>query len=191
MQKLRKSMGIFLWVIAIIFILFIFFDFGANVRRSGSMLQKGIIAKVGRRYVSYNLFSSEYQDAQQRAFGQRPEIDPMDQRKLSDQVLNQIIINQILYDVRQKLGITFPKNFYPKLAMLMPPQEFLRDTVFYTNGQFDLQKYQNIMKDPRMQQFFLTYQHRLQKIIPDQILNFDLMNFVRVSGMEILREYIE
>jgi len=191
MQKLRKSMGIFLWVIAIIFVLFIFFDFGANVRRSGSMLQRGIIAKVGRRYVSYNLFSSEYQDAQQRAFGQRPEIDPRDQRKLSDQVLNQIIINQILSDVRQRLGITFPNNFYSRLAMLMPPQEFLRDTVFYTNGQFDLQKYQNIMKDPRMQQFFLSYQHRLQKVIPDQVLNFDLMNFVRVSGMEILREYIE
>ena len=95
MQRLRSYTKYFMWVVAVAFILFIFFGFGTNILQRGEDRRGNYIAEVNGEGIDYREFSyriSKDMDLISGAIG----INPLEERMLSDQVINELIMDKII-----------------------------------------------------------------------------------------------
>lgn len=191
MQKLRKNVTFFLWFLAGVFILFIFFNFGSNVIKPESKVQQGYIARVDKNYITMEEYNKRYNDYIKIHYGMRSVIDPREMRQVSDKVIDNLIVDQILNGIRKERKIVVYPKTIASLVKNMPPPQVLRDTTFWKNGKFDIQKYQSLISDPRNRQFVITYENQLIDEIPKRILNDEILSLVRMTRDEVYRELIE
>lgn len=188
MQNVRKSMKIFFWFLAAVFILFVFFDFGTTLTQGG-IEEKGYIAKVGKKYITLNEFNQLYQNAVGNL--KRQNLGPYEQKQISDEIINRIIINKVISKFINERNIKIDEKLAGKLVLSIPPYEIVNDSTFYENGIFNQEKYIEIMKDPRFAPFFQNYKNIFLSEMPLRIMNTELLDFVRITNSEVVQKILE
>lgn len=188
MQNVRKSMKIFFWFLAAVFILFIFFDFGTTITQRG-IAEKGYVAKVGKRYITINEFNQIYQS---KISGlRRQNLGPYEQKKISDDILNSIIIDRVIGKFVNERNIKIDEKLADRLILSIPPFEVINDSTFYQNGVFNQERYIEIMKDPRFFPFFQNYRNFFISEMPTKIMNTELIDYVRITNSEVVQKILE
>jgi len=127
-------------VVLIIAIVFIFWGVGANL---GS--KRSAMATVNGEEIPYQNFQRSYDSAVENLriqFGGSIPQGFLEGLGLDRQVLNQLVQAEIMRQGGQKMGIAVSK--------IATQDEIMNMEVFRTNGQFDLQRYQDILGQNRM-----------------------------------------
>ena len=108
MRELRKSIKPLLWVIAISFVVSLFFMYGPFPGRGGK--EKPLI-KVNGTPISYASFLQAYRSAyNQYLQNAQGEVSPQMEAYLKSQVLSKLVANEILYQEAKKAKIKVSKE---------------------------------------------------------------------------------
>lgn len=171
-QKLRKQVTVFLWFAVAIFVAFIFFQWGMRFTSSRSLTerQKGIIAKVNGRPVSsaaYNNLVANYVEM------------GYTEDESGDSAFKSLVEATILREFYETAKLLPSDKEIIEVIKTSPPPEILKDTLFYTNGNFDYAKYGEILKNPQNVNYFRQYETWIRNALPRQRLSTYLLSAVQ------------
>ncbi len=190
MQKIRSYTKYFMWGIAAVFILFIFFGFGTNILQRSGDRRGSNIAEINGEGIDYREFSNRLNediDLISGAIG----INPLEERMLSDQIINELIMDKIINAKIEKRDIFVSDNQIINIIKNSPPREIYEDSSFWVGGQFDYNKYHEILKDPRLREFISNYAERIKNDLPRRILRGEVTSLVRLTQAEVLENILE
>jgi parvulin-like peptidyl-prolyl isomerase len=179
-----------MWVIAAAFILFIFFGFGTNVLQRGGDRRGSYIAEVNGEGIDYREFSyrlSKDVNLISGAIG----INPLEERMLSDQIINELIMDKIINSKIEKRDIYVSDKQIINIIKNSPPREIYEDSSFWVGEQFDYNRYHELLRDPRLREFINNYAERIKNDLPRRILRGEVTSLVRLTNAEILENLLE
>jgi len=194
MRTLRKKMSIFLWFVAIAFILFIFLQWGMNVsgRKTGdrniTTIAKvnGISIKTQTYQEQANKIMNNLRDSQNLTY-----IDPMSQRIIEENVFEELVQKSIIQNIIRKNNIYVTNDEIKELIKISPPKEIIQDSLMYTNGKFDHQKYLELLLNPANRQWLYEQQIRFMEDYPMKKLTSMYSSGIKVTQQEALKSYQE
>ena len=142
MKKLRDSMGVIFFIVALLFVASIAFR-GLFNKKRGATKQENTIAVVGTdRKIDYADYARELDAEIQNAHDRGQNVDDFTVEDLREQAWHTIINREILkpqFEEKHTADV-LPNEIYEKLR-LNPPDWIRQHPQFQTNGQFDYQKY--------------------------------------------------
>ncbi len=193
MQKMREWSKVFLWILVLAFIGWIGLELGADItsRRVFKPWERGVIAKVGNFEVSYDYFNMFFQRKLNdtiRKLGR--ELTPDEIEIVKDQVFNELVSNLRWSMLAQKLGISLHPDALVRIIAMFPPPELLEDTLFFTDGKFDFNKYVSLLRTPEAIPFFKMYEARIKTEIPRDIIRFFVLSSAMISDKEAYYDYL-
>jgi len=192
MRQMRANTQWIMLVTAFAFVGLMVFQWGMDITgRSG--LSVGEIGNVNGTPVMYN----EYNDTYRRLFDQvqNSQEDPVSSQQVQDiedaafdEVVNQILIRQEL----ERRGIEVTNDEILSAARFSPPPEFVTSVAFQTDGIFDIQKYQNYLASPTIDDLFLLQlESYYRNVIPRSKLLRQVSSDVYISDAELWEEFLD
>jgi peptidyl-prolyl cis-trans isomerase D len=184
MRQLRQNTKWIMVITAAAFVALMVFEWGADM---SGQTAGGDLGRVGRTSVTPQQFQAVYRnlyDQIQRS--QDAPISTQQNREIEDMAWEQIV-NQILIQMElQRRGIRVTDEEIRQAARFAPPPEFRSDPAFQTDGQFDMQKYQDFLgqaaADPTFVQQLEEY---YRDVIPREKLIRQLTSGVFVSDRQL------
>ncbi len=187
LQTLRDKMKIILMVVLIAFLATIVFSWGMGGFKDKGQVEQGVLGKVSGQKILYrnfaNMLEQEYETFRQNSDAE--EINDYTRNRIREQVW-QNIVQEILFQKEvEDLNITATPSEVVFQLQNNPP-EFLRNhESFQTEGQFDIQKYQQALSDPSNYTYWIPVENYLQNMIPKQKLGQYILSSVRLSRSAI------
>lgn len=193
MQTLRENSKWFLWILLGVFILSMTVGGlvgGANVLDlfSKNSKLKGVVGIVNDNELKIEDYQKfiQYQLEQYRQAGQ--EIDGRTRDRIQEQVWAQFINETLIQQEIEKLGFE-ATNFEIVDYLTNYPPEFLKNQeVFQTEGEFDYQKYLNVLHNPQGDEWYPVEQ-QMRSSIPFEKIQYLVEQTVYLSESEILEQY--
>jgi len=193
MQTLRENSKWFLWILLGVFILSMTIGGlvgGANVLDlfSKNSKLKGVVGIVNDNELKIEDYQKfiQYQLEQYRQAGQ--EIDGRTRDRIQEQVWAQFINETLIQQEIEKLGFE-ATNFEIVDYLTNYPPEFLKNQeVFQTEGEFDYQKYLNVLHNPQGDEWYPVEQ-QMRSSIPFEKIQYLVEQTVYLSESEILEQY--
>jgi len=190
MEKLRNSTKLILWIVVFAFVGWLFFQLGARIsgQRKLKPWQKGIIAEIEGIKIDYKNFEARVNYAIQETLALR------ENKNLTEDEIKRIReteFNKLLEDIRwakftqQKRKMNIQDGTIYQIILRNPPPEIRNDTSFYTDGQFDYEKYKQVLQDPRAQQYFAAYAYKIKLQIPKEWTIEDIIAALDFSDAEL------
>ena len=190
MEKLRNSTKLILWIVVFAFVGWLFFQLGARIsgQRKLKPWQKGIIAEIEDVKIDYKNFEARVNYAIQESLALR------ENKNLTEEEIKRIReaeFNKLLEDIRwakftqEKRKMNIQDGTIYQIILRNPPPEIRNDTSFYTDGQFDYEKYKQVLQDPRAQQYFAAYGYKIKLQIPKEWTIEDILAAVDFSDTEL------
>jgi peptidyl-prolyl cis-trans isomerase D len=189
MQQMRASAKWIMLFLALAFVGWMIFDVGLSAGQGGGVSMSDAVARVNGTKIDLQTFNNAVRNAseqQRQMYGSAP-VTLEQQRALEDRVLESLIEEILLEQEfrRRDLGATDQEII--QAAQSSPPQELLTEEQFFTDGQFDLTKYQRYLAADRNLQFALEARYRLE--IPRSKLFQQLTSDVYVSDAKLWQLY--
>lgn len=185
MTKLRTKMKLFLWFAAIVFIAFIFLQWGMNVTRTKrlTMLERGIVATVNGQPVSYNAYAN--------ILGRYREEDI--RGAIESKAFNELIDNVLIENVLRKRRLLLKDKEIIDIIRNNPPPELQKDTMLQTDGEFDYSKYFQFLssRNPAVIRWLISYENLIRTVVPRQQLYTDVTSTVRLTNVELYKAYVK
>ena len=155
MRQMRNNTKWIMLVTAFAFVGLMVFQWGMDITGQ-SGLSIGEIGSVNRTPVMYEAFNQTYRSILDQT--QLSQEDPVTSQQISDiedaawdEVVNQVLIQQEL----TRRGIVVTNDELLTAARFSPPPEFQFSPAFQTDGVFDIQKYQNFLASPAVDELML------------------------------------
>jgi peptidyl-prolyl cis-trans isomerase D len=149
MQDLRNKTKIVMIVVALAFVGLMVFDWGMDITGRRSATGSGELGRVNGEPITYEAYNAVYQQLYQQARQQQQgELSAEETRQVEDAAFDQIV-NEIL--VRQEIerrGIRVTDEEVRQAAKWSPHPELAQQEIFQTNGQFDINKWQQFLASP-------------------------------------------
>ncbi|NIA23137.1 MAG: hypothetical protein GWP03_03125 [Proteobacteria bacterium] len=192
-SKIRKKLVIFIWAAIIIFVLFIFLQWGMDVASSKGNKGKNlnIVGRVNGVGISYTEFEKNYSQTLQKLRKQYGELTLEQKKVVSDRIFNQMVADVLMSDEISKLHFGVTDREIMNIILNSPPSNVMKDTSLFTNGKFDINKYRTVIQDPRNSQYVNMYASQLKDVIPKQKLQDYIISFVALPDNEIIRNIVE
>ena len=192
MRKIRKRMGIFLWLMIGAFVALIFFEWGMNYTDVASS-QRGIIGSVNGTDVRYADFQKMYYNQTQQLQRQKggESLTDLEYERISDEIWTQLTEEMVLKEYLDKAGIVASDSeivFYLKTS---PPDFLQQSPTFQTDGRFDPTKYTQALNNPAYAKEWTQIEQMLRIQLPFSKLEGIIRNSALVTESEIKTEYIE
>lgn len=149
MQDLREKTKIVMIVVAVAFVGLMVFEWGMDISGQSVAEQTGEIGRVNGEPISAQAYTAVYQQmyeqARQQAGGQlsREQVILIENRAF-DEVVNDILMRQEL----ERRGIRASDREVVQAAQWLPHPELMQNELFMTNGEFDINKYQQFLTGP-------------------------------------------
>lgn len=145
MRQMRENTKWIMLVTAIAFVALMVFEWGMDITGQTSA-GLGEIGRVNGTSVSYEMYQAAYRNiVDQVSRNQDAPLTAAQNRELEEaawtEVVNQILIEQEL----GRRGIRVTDQEVRDAARFNPPPGFAEDPFFQTDGQFDIQKYQDFL----------------------------------------------
>lgn len=192
LQSLRNNMKLILLIVLIAFLATIVFSWGMGGFKSRNKAQQGIVGVVAGQKIMYQQFQSAVQEKlEERKAQNTDEQDLTDYQKkmVRDQAWEEMVQNVLLAKEVKRLGIEVTPEEVVFQLRNNPPEYIRAAEQFQTDGQFDIQKYQQALSDPRNYQIWIPIENYLKSTLPVQKLYQQVVTSIRVSDAEVLDNY--
>jgi peptidyl-prolyl cis-trans isomerase D len=172
-----------LWLVIIVFVAFIFVDFGGGLATDGQMAPTNEAAKVGDRVVTVAEFQGQYRELEDQyrgMFGERFTPEMSRQMRLPIQALDQLIAEKVMLEEAERSG-------------LRPSDEELREAVleipaFQEDGSFvGAERYREILAANG--QSVAAFEDRMRDTLALQKLMQTMAEAVYVADDTVERSY--
>lgn len=188
MNQMRRNTKWIMLATALAFVGLMVFEWGADMsgRSAGGFGEIGSVDGTPVMYEMYNLTYRNLYDQAQAS--QNIPISNSQNRDIEnlafDTVVDQILIQHEL----DRRGIIVTEAEISNAARFSPLPQFQASSAFYTNGQFDLQKYQNFLAG-QTDEFLLQLEAYYRSDIPQRKLARQLSAGIFVPDQELWRLY--
>jgi peptidyl-prolyl cis-trans isomerase D len=182
---MRENTKWIMLVTAIAFVGLMVFEWGMDItgQSSGSF---GELGRVNGTPVTYDTYQAAYRNLYDQVSNAQDErITSAQNREIEEAAWNEAV-NQIL--VQQELGrrgIQVSDQEIRDAARFSPPQELMGDPLFQTDGQFDLQRYQDFLANAADELFLLQLEAYYREIIPQSKLMRQVTSGIYFSDAEL------
>ena len=188
MKKMRENTRTILLILVFAFILTIVFSWGmGGFKITKDVRSKGIIGVVNGQSISYHEFRRRLEqvvDDYRQSRGIEP--SESDFERFIDQVWESLVTDVLIAQEVKRRKITVTDE-----EILDHIHAFVRrDTTFYTNGKFDNAKYQEAVRNPAYERYWLLLEDQIRHDLPRLKLQDRVIATVRVTDEEIKREFI-
>ncbi|MFO7841620.1 MAG: SurA N-terminal domain-containing protein [Fidelibacterota bacterium] len=189
MNKMREKMGIVLIILIAAFVITIVFNWGAGGietftgGRDVVGLVNGEKITIKEFYETYNMALDQYRDADIELNAQT--------RETVLQQTWETVVSQVLWEQEiDRLNITVSDEELFYHLENNPPDFLKQQEVFLTDGQFDKQKYLDVLYNPQGGEWLQIENYLRHQVLPYQKLNDIVMSSVVVDENEISEAYI-
>ena len=192
MRKIRKRMGVLLWIMIGAFVALIFFEWGMNYTDIASA-QRGIIGKVNGVDVRFgdfqNLYFNQTQQMQKQKGGES--LSDIEYERISDNIWTQITEEMILRSYIEESGIMVSDSEIVYYIKTSPPDFLQNSPTFQTDGKFDATKYAQALNNPAYAKEWTQIELMLRIQLPFSKLEGIIRNSSLVTEAEIKADYLE
>lgn len=188
MKVLRKRMRIVIWIAAVAFIALIFLAWGMDVTRRtpGGMLQRGIVAKVNGKIIRSETYREALRTAFQNARNEaRDYVDPLTSALIEERVFDQIVEEHLLHEEIVKRNLGSSDQEILSFMKSVPPQQLRSDSSLFTDGEFDLEKYRELFRNPANLPWLIEYERFVRQALPRQKLILSIQSAARLTDLEV------
>lgn len=195
MKAMRSQMKLILWIVVVAFVVgfgYVLMGTGGG-GRSHNKLARGIVGEVNGQAVSYNLFREHLlrnmENYRQRTGGGDP--DDAVTRQIEQETWQNLVSEILLNQQYRRLGIQITDEEVVGIIRHNPPAELQNHPDLMTNGAFDIQKYQSVLRHPQNLVWLREYEGEIRRQLPLQKLRLQIMAGVRVTDQEIRKAFVE
>lgn len=188
MRQMRDKMKVIMIVTSVAFVGLMVFGWGMDITgRSGG--RPGVVGSVNGEPITYDEFNLVYKnlyDQEQRARSEP--ITSAVTRQLEDATWNQLVMQKLVQQELERRGIRVSDEEIRQTAKVAPPPELAQNQLFQTNGQFDVQKYQQFLASPAVDnQLLLQLESYYRDVIPRSKLFYQVTSGTYISDGELWR----
>jgi len=189
MTQLRSQMKVILWILVFAFLGTIVFSWGMGGFKSRD--QEGIIGEIDGRKITYEGFDkilrSAYENVVQQSGG-RPDEDKL--KRLRENAWDDEVERILKMNDAERLGIEVTDHQIAYVVQNFPPNEIRKVEIFQRDGEFDIELYQEFLRDPRAVDYLLDIERRVKDFLLNQELTFYVSHSTDVSIGEVKDEYL-
>jgi peptidyl-prolyl cis-trans isomerase D len=165
MRQMRENTKIIMLVTALAFVALMVFEWGMDITGQTAGLTE--LGRVNGQSVPYDRYQLTYRNLyDQVQAGQEEPVTSQQNREIEDaawdEVVNQILIEQEL----GRRGITVTDEEVRQAALYSPPNEFRSNPAFLTDGEFDLQRYQDFIANDADNTLLLQLEAYYRDVLP-------------------------
>lgn len=191
MQDLRQKTKIIMIIVALAFVGLMVFEWGMDISGRSAGLQTGELGRVNGEPIAYEAYSTAYQQLYDRAreqFG--GEVPPDQIRQIEEAAFNEAVAEILLRQEMRRRGITVSDQEIQQAALWSPHPELMQNELFQTDGRFDIQKWQQFLSSPAVnEQLLLQLEQYYRSAIPRDKLMRQVMAGLYVSDAELWQMY--
>ncbi len=192
MTKMRENMAGIFAVFAVMFILYIIFDWGMDLLGRRSREPSDIIGKVNGRPIHYREFSEllkNLSDAQKRQTGR--EADEEVSQQFREQAWTTIINQALVDDEMKKLDLKVSDQELLNWVQGENPPEFLVRQFTDSTGKFNRQAYEAAIRDPQNSAIWVQIENALRKQRAQEKFQSALLASIRVTEGEVRDRFVD
>jgi len=153
LQTLRSSAKYIFWFIALAFIGGFLLYETSGLIGAGGVTATTPIAKVNGTDITYNVWLASYQNQVQAASERQGRALSLDEiERVKEEAYNQLVSEVLLEQEYKRRGITVTDDEIRQAALYLPPPQLMQNPELQTEGQFDPDKYQRLLKSPTARQ---------------------------------------
>jgi peptidyl-prolyl cis-trans isomerase D len=190
MRQMRENTKWIMLVTALAFVALMVFEWGMDITGQ-SGLGVNEIGKVNGEGVSYDAYNASYRRLYDQIQGSQE--DPVTSQQISDiedaaweDVVNQMLINQEL----GRRGIEVTDDEIRGASRFSPPPEFRTNPAFMTDDRFDIQKYQQFIASPAVDDgLLLALEGYYRDVIPRGKLLRQVSSDVFLTDAELWQDF--
>jgi peptidyl-prolyl cis-trans isomerase D len=153
LQTLRSSAKYIFWFILLAFIVGFLLLETSGLIGANQITASTPVASVNGVDIPYQAWLANYQaavDGETQRQGRALTLDEIE--KIKEQSLNQMISEVLLEQEYNRRGIEVTDDEIRQAATYMPPQQLMQSPELQTEGQFDPEKYQRLLRSPTARQ---------------------------------------
>ena len=189
MRQMRENTKWIMLVTAIAFVALMVFEWGMDITgQSGAGF--GDLGRVNGTPVTYEQFQAVSRNLYQQVSGSQEEPITSAQNREIEEAAWTEIVNQIL--IQQELGrrgVRVTDQEIREAAQFSPPQDLIGDPLFQTDGQFDIQRYQEFLANSADDLFLLQLEAYYREIIPRSKLLRQITSGIYFTEAELWEQY--
>ncbi len=189
MAQMRRNTKIIMIATALAFAALMLFEWGMDASgQSGA--SGGEVGKVNGTSVPANQYNLAYQNLYQQAQQQNGDIPltSLQIKQLEDQAFNELVTQILIEQELDRRGIRVTDQEVRQAAQFSPPPQFMGEPALMTDGQFDLQKYQQFLA-AQPEAFLLQLEAYYRDVIPRSKLLRQVSAGVYVTDQELWRRW--
>lgn len=159
LQSMRSSAKYIWWFVVLTFVVVFVFAETSGLTGRGALTRGTTVASVNGTDINYDTWLRAREQRIQQAQAQSPQPLTLDQeRRIEDATFDDLVTDILLRQEYERRGITVTDEQIRQAALEQPPQQFLANPEFQTEGQFDIDKYRRFLASPVAQQSGIRYQ---------------------------------
>ena len=157
MRQMRDNVKWIMALTAVTFVGLMVFGWGMDITgRSGAQTTGGELGRVNGEPITYQEWNTAYQNLyqQQQQASSAPLTRAMT-KQIEQAAWDQLVMQKLVGQELRARGIGVTDVEISEAAKYQPPPEFMDNPAFQTNGQFDFDKYHQIMASPQVDEQLL------------------------------------
>ena len=190
MRQMRENTKWIMLVTALAFAALMVFEWGMDISGRSAM-GVGEIGRVNGTPVMYEDYMATYRNiysSVQQA--QQAPISSLRGQEIEDQAFDEIVTQILMSQELERRGIRVSDDEIRQAAQVSPPPALQQESIFMTDGQFDLQKYQDFISSPQADPNLLLYlESYYRTVIPRAKLMRQLSMGLHLTDDELWRAW--
>lgn len=190
LQSMRSSAKYIWWFVVLTFVVVFVFAETSGLTGRGALTRGTEVASVNGTDINYDTWLRAREQRIQQAQAQSPQPLTLDQeQRIEDATFDDLVNEILLRQEYERRGITVTDEQIRQAALEQPPQQFLANPEFQTEGQFDIDKYRRFLSSPLAKQSGVRYQleQYYRSELPRQELFEQVASAVYVTDAQLWR----
>ena len=190
LQSMRSSAKYIWWFVVLTFVIVFVFAETSGLTGRGALTRGTTVASVNGTDITYDSWLRARESRIQQAQQQSASPLTLDQeQRVEDATFDDLVNDILLRQEYERRGITVTDEQIRQAALEQPPQQFLANPEFQTEGQFDIDKYRRFLASPLARQSGVRYQleQYYRAELPRQALFEQVASAVYVTDGQLWR----
>lgn len=159
LQSMRSAAKYIWWFVVLTFVIVFVFAETSGLTGRGALTRGTTVASVNGTDINYDTWLRAREQRIQQAQAQSAQPLTLDQeRRIEDATFDDLVTEILLRQEYERRGITVTDAQIRQAALEQPPQQFLANPEFQTEGQFDIDKYRRFLASPLARQSGIRFQ---------------------------------
>lgn len=190
LQSMRSAAKYIWWFVVLTFVIVFVFAESSGLTGRGAVTRGTTVASVNGTDINYDTWLRAREQRVQQAQAQSNQPLTLDQEhRIEDATFDDLVNEILLRQEYERRGITVTDEQIRQAALEQPPQQFLSNPEFQTEGQFDIDKYRRFLASPMAKQSGIRYQleQYYRSELPRQELFEQVASAVYITDAQLWR----